>query len=362
MPNAKALLPALLPTLLLVSFSACNSGAPAPQSRPETPPPIAPFTADDLTRLSAASCPDHAAFITPQPIALTVTEIAPETREGATLNGLAFAGGWHLTSPEPNFGGLSGLTVHPKDHLLAVSDAGAFIWISMQDDAPSGFAAISYMRDEAGQHLQGKEASDSEGLELADGLALVSFERNHRVMAFDVANCGAAANGILVANIPDALAGLGRKIPENEGAEGLTLSADNQLIAGLEIKAGQGAPIVHIAPDKATFSNYITRPTDKRLVGLDTHDGVTFSLFRSYSPLTGNANEIHARLPGNPEPTVLAHLKRPFPVDNFEGLTATRLPDGTVRLYIISDDNFSGKQRTLLMAFDVVDAQTIPAN
>jgi hypothetical protein len=42
-------------------------------------------------------------------------------------------------------------------------------------------------------------------------------------------------------------------------------------------------------------------------------------------------------------------------MDNFEGVAARRMPDGRVRLYIVSDDNFSASQRTLLMIFDVVN-------
>jgi hypothetical protein len=45
-------------------------------------------------------------------------------------------------------------------------------------------------------------------------------------------------------------------------------------------------------------------------------------------------------------------LERPLTVDNFEGVAAQARPDGRVRFYLISDDNFSGKQRTLLLAFD----------
>jgi hypothetical protein len=314
---------------------------------------------ETLAGLQTASCPDTAKFLTPQAIPLTVNPINPETRAGAKLDGLTFAGGWHLMSDEPNFGGLSGLTVHPKDHILAVSDAGAFIWISMRDNAPSGYAAISYMLDETGVPIDGKTDADAEGLELVDGLAFVSLEHNHRILAFDLANCGAAANGITLAQIPARPKGLGRTIPDNEGAEALTLSAGGTLVAGLETKPAQGAPILSIAPNEAVFSGYIPRPNDKRLVGLDMLDNKMFSLFRSYSPLTGNANEIHAHAEGDAEPTILARLKRPFPVDNFEGITATRLPDGTVRLYIISDDNFSNKQRTLLMAFDVVGEDTL---
>ena len=338
--------------LLAGCLAACNGAQTTHHPEPDAPPPP-PITQEDMTQLRQASCSDPADFITPQSIPLTITPIVPDTQDGARLEGLQFAGAWHLESEEPNFGGLSGLAVHPKDHLLAVSDSGSFIWISMREHAPSGFGAIAYMRDENGNALDGKTDADAEGLAMDNGLALVSFERNHRVLAFDLANCGAAANGAVLAQIPARLAGLESDIPDNQGAEALTLSADRQLVAGLEIKAGQGAPIVNVAPDKATFSAYIPRPGDKRLVGLDTLDGTTFSLFRSYSPLTGNANEIHAHLLGNPEPKILATLKRPFPVDNFEGITATRLPNGTVRLYIISDDNFSAKQRTLLMAFDI---------
>ena len=45
-------------------------------------------------------------------------------------------------------------------------------------------------------------------------------------------------------------------------------------------------------------------------------------------------------------------LRRPLTVDNFEGLAAVPGQDGAIRFYVISDDNFSSRQRTLLLAFD----------
>ena len=53
---------------------------------------------------------------------------------------------------------------------------------------------------------------------------------------------------------------------------------------------------------------------------------------------------------------VLIELKHPGTVDNFEGIAAVATPTGT-RLYLLSDDNFSETQRTLLLAFDVVVAR-----
>ena len=41
-----------------------------------------------------------------------------------------------------------------------------------------------------------------------------------------------------------------------------------------------------------------------------------------------------------------------FTVDNLEGLAALPQRDGSIRFYLISDDNFSKLQRTLLLAFD----------
>jgi hypothetical protein len=45
-------------------------------------------------------------------------------------------------------------------------------------------------------------------------------------------------------------------------------------------------------------------------------------------------------------------LRGPLTVDNFEGLAAVPAKDGSIRFYLISDDNFSSSQRTLLLAFD----------
>jgi len=50
-------------------------------------------------------------------------------------------------------------------------------------------------------------------------------------------------------------------------------------------------------------------------------------------------------------PRRLALLEPPLTLDNFEGVAAVENPDGTTGLWMISDDNFSRRQRTLLMAF-----------
>ena len=51
--------------------------------------------------------------------------------------------------------------------------------------------------------------------------------------------------------------------------------------------------------------------------------------------------------------TELAVLDQPVTVDNYEGISAVRQPDGKVMLYVVSDDNFWGFQRTLMLMFEL---------
>jgi hypothetical protein len=75
-------------------------------------------------------------------------------------------------------------------------------------------------------------------------------------------------------------------------------------------------------------------------------------LLRDYNPLT-EATAVRIRITDAGGRTLDTHLiAAPATVDNFEGVAALPNPDGSVRLYIISDDNFSARQRTLLLAFD----------
>ncbi len=63
--------------------------------------------------LRAASCPGGTAFERAQTLAIIATPVDRGTagQQDQALNGMSFAGAWHLTADEPNFGGLSGLTV-----------------------------------------------------------------------------------------------------------------------------------------------------------------------------------------------------------------------------------------------------------
>jgi len=311
-----------------------------------------------------ASCPQGEAFAPPQPIDVAAAELGLGKADAVTealAPKVTYAGGWHLTSDEPNFGGLSGLDILESGDLLAVSDAGAFVQIGMDNGKPDGHGAISYMRGEDGKLLDGKRSSDSEGLHIGFGLAAVSFERDHRIAVFNFDGCGAAARGVLVG--PGSIvsvtgdppeSGLPEDLPENGGLEALTFHEDN-FLTGLEAGGQDGTPLFRPSIFGGQFyaAGDLRTPSGMKLTGLDTLGGSTFALFRRYLPLFGNTIEVRRYGALTDEGETLLRLERPLTVDNFEGVAAIGLEDDTVRLYVISDDNFSERQRTLLLTFDV---------
>ena len=58
---------------------------------------------------------------------------------------------------------------------------------------------------------------------------------------------------------------------------------------------------------------------------------------------------IGERAEGKLRGEIVARIAHPLPTDNFEGLAAVHQPDGGTDLWLISDDNDSMFQRTLLL-------------
>ncbi len=367
----------LLGAVLLAAGCSANSSAPDQGADIEgvlddvrvTVQPVTPSFPDVAANRAFASCPEGEAYAPPQPIRLDAIPIELGTKEAASkalAPNVSYAGGWHLTSDEPNFGGLSGLDILEDGNLLAVSDAGAFVQIDLVSGVPNGASTISYMRGPDGTLLDGKRTSDAEGLHVEFGLAVVSFERDHRVAAFNLDACGAAARGVPVsagsaigADGGPAPSGLPEDLPENNGLEALTFS-DGYFLTGIEAGDRTGTPLFRPTVFGGQFdpAGLLPTPRNFKLTGLDTVDEHTYALFRRYVPVFGNTIEVRRFSSLEHEGDRLFRLDRSVSVDNFEGIAATKLEDGTVRLFIISDDNFSAQQRSLLMAFDVSETDT----
>ncbi|KDA01376.1 hypothetical protein HOC_16012 [Hyphomonas oceanitis SCH89] len=342
--------------LLLMSIGACAAPEIAETAATKPSPATALWSFESASRnLREESCPAGTRFgaplsldITATPVSLNDEDANPPLPDVAT-----FAGGWSLTSDNTNFGGLSGLETLPDGKLLSISDVGAFVWLGMTDGHPDGTGELAYMLGQDGGQLSGKAEGDSEGLAYRDGLAIVSFERNHRLEAFDLENCGAAARAALVAKLP--AEANGKPIDENQGAEALSISRDGILTYGLESLFGGPSPMGEVfanGTSKLTGED-AANPRGYSFVGRDevpvsSKSPIIITLYRSYDPIRGNRNIITWSTSDE-----RIELKRPMLVDNFEGVAGEIGAEGRLRIWMISDNNFSGKQQTLLYAFDV---------
>lgn len=339
-----------------------------------------------LSALRARSCPAGTPPSEGDSVVLNASPVALQAVNPArkSIGALTFVAGFHLTSPDARFGGLSGLDLLDDEHLLAVGDTGRFVWIDLAKDGITPVAArITALKDAKGKPLSQKGEADAEGLAVKDGLALVSFERDARILAYDIGACGAAARGAPIKwNLPDALSR--QKLPgdENQGVEGLAVTDDWYLLSGVETKVGKASPLSARPLEGAAQFDLAIGENAPELVGLDQladgDDLRIFSLHRSSRVLSGNAITIvetvlERRLDQSSLPAriiseidersrwqfavkssrVLAEMNLLVTIDNFEGIAARQMPDGRIRLFLISDDNFSTSQRTLLMIYDV---------
>ncbi|MEL6727681.1 MAG: esterase-like activity of phytase family protein [Pseudomonadota bacterium] len=303
--------------------------------------------------LRAQSCPQGTTFqrASDLPISVIDTERGTNSALKMNLTGLTLAGAWQLEAENDEFGGLSGMDVLRSGSLLTVSDDGKFVWIGVDPvtGAPDGIGSIAYMRNTEGKIFPTKRAADAEDLAFRDGLAFVSFEQTHRIEAYDLETCGTAAHAARVVTLDKVVAG--DVLRNNRGPEGLALVGET-LEVGFEANASGGSPYGTARIDGTLENLQRTRqPLLYMLTGLDHEDGLSTKVFRAYDPARG-ARAI-LQVYANGEQIAEARLKPPLPVDNFEAVALGTAPDGARRIWLLSDDNFSSDQRTLLLALDL---------
>lgn len=278
-----------------------------------------------------------------------------------TVGRLRFRGGLALSAPEAMFGGVSGIEVLEDGRLIGVTDNGYWLEARILLDESSALigvdrARMTFMRDENARPFARKEDGDAEALaQLPDGRFAVAFEQTQSIRIYDLNRdgpFGAAQRG-------PALAGVERLFP-NAGLEALAADETGALIAGAE--GGGGATPLWRAPLRgaaaAPIAAHYPLARGFSLTGLDRLPGGGFvALERFYAPIIGARARLtrFASLEGD-EVAVeeLALIAPPMPVDNFESIAAVRV-GGATRIYIMSDDNFSRRQRTLLFAFDLIE-------
>jgi hypothetical protein len=291
---------------------------------------------------TAANQPRHSIAITATPLPGTGSKIGPFRLVSAAA----------LTSPETAFGGLSGLAALADGRLLAVTDAGD--WLLYQPGATSGEIGSIAMPGDV------KSDRDAEGVAFTpDGRTLVSLEQQHRILGF-------AGHGPPLTPAGEPLYRTDTMgWPPNGGGESLAVLGNGSLIWIAEnvVSADGARTALLVAPSGATRRIMIEgvdgfAPTDA--VALDeTHLLVLHRRFTGAE--TAAAISIVDLAPvlagGNAAPgKLLARWGRgdKWPVDNMEGIALVRRKTGPSILYLVSDDNFSAAQRTILLQLEVI--------
>ncbi|WP_325061468.1 esterase-like activity of phytase family protein [Vitreimonas sp.] len=303
---------------------------------------------------------------TPEQWRAVDVETAPVALGAERVGRLRFRGGVEISSADEVFGGISDLEVLDDNRILAISDNGDWFEARLVLNEAGDLVGVSdvrsaFMRDENGRLFPTKRHGDSEDLsQLPDGRFAVSFEQTQSIRIYDFNRdgpFGAARPGPRLAGV--------ERLHRNAGLEAIAATAEGALLVGAEGGEQRTTPL-WLAPldAQAPVEPRIGYPAalGYSLTALDRlPDGGFVALERFYAPVIGARARITmfpetslaARGEALPALTVLAELAPPMPVDNFEGIAAQRLGSGATRIYVVSDDNFSDRQRTLLYAFDV---------
>ena len=315
-----------------------------------------------LSLASTVACAEEKAR--PLEIRAKSLPLAYADRDAKTLGKLHHLGTLKLTSPDSDFGGLSGLIVSPDGkRFLAITDQSNWVTgeLAYAGGRLSGIRGITIapLRDETGKPLSGKQG-DAEGLAgNLDGDVHVSFEREHRIWTYAFGEKGLEARARPVktpADLDDA--------PVNGGLEALAQLKGGKLLALTEYMKDDAGNlrgwVIDPASGKSDPLAVVTRPpyaiTDVRQLP----GGDILTLERRFNR-TGGVGFAMRRFPlGSLEQEapirgeVLAEVGMDYVIDNMEGLSVRTDEAGRTLVYVLSDDNFNGPlQQTLLMLFEL---------
>jgi hypothetical protein len=307
------------------------------------------------------------AAASPDELGLTFSFAPHDPAQAADAAGVRVLGALALRStlagrPVPRE--LSGLAWSEDDGLLyAVSDAGWLLHLEPRfaGDTLQGVRLVATHRlsDSRGQPLARRDA-DAEGLALrdaADGVAgntrlLISFEGEPVV-----AEHAPDGRRRITLPLPDALNDLARYEGRNHGLEALAWHPLHGLVTAPEkpLRGDSRRAIMLYAGDGRRWPYPVEDIATQSITGLDTlPDGSLLAIERRYanpwlpvvctlSVLTPDGDALRIRR--------LASFSsaRGWPVDNFEAVAHYR----GQRFFVVSDDNESPLQRSLLILFEI---------
>ena len=324
-----------------------------------TEPPLKPVPPDEYSVADPYSIEVHA-----RPISSFDRTNPLHTRFGA----LEFRSGLALTSRFPGFGGLSGIRLDAKgERFISFSDKGAWFTgrIVYRGREMIGVDDVeaSPMLWSDGRPITAHGFFDSESIAFDGPFVYIGFERVNQILRFNFSKGFTRSVGELVPTPPAV-----RKLPFNKGLEALVMVPKGLPLAGTLIALSERG----LDPDGNLIAFLIGGPRPgqfsvRRTESFDISDAVLLPsgdllvLERKFSLLNGIGVRIRrialaSVAPGAvvDGPVDLRCRSRPPRSTTWKASTRIVTPEGETVLTMVSDDNFSMIQRTLLLQFTLL--------
>ncbi len=287
---------------------------------------------------------------------ITVSRIATESDSAAP--GWSVAGIWQIRSDSMLFGGFSGLIVEPGGHVRAFSDRGTRLDLA----SPDGPGARRILDVQSLPKSGPRDLPDIEAAthEPATGDYWLALENRHTLHRFD-------ANDRETGKIE--LDSEALNWTDNTGAEALLRLKDGRFVVMPE---GRRVGLIFAddpidAPGFETFAYLPPIPGHAATDLAQLPDGRVLLLLRNLDFGLGGIPPFESKIaigpppqPGHDtawEPQITLDLAGVIPRENYEGMAVQVMPDGKVAVWLVSDDNLSILQRTLLVKLIVDPAQ-----
>jgi hypothetical protein len=289
-----------------------------------------------------------------QDISLKPLQLDPDNPAMRQVGGLEFIAAWELRSQNEDFGGISALTALKDGRFVGIGDAGTIIGFGLTNDASTDRPFIVPLPNLDGPENSYKDR-DSEGIayDPNSDQFWVSFEAHHAIRRYS--GSFARSTGIVR---PAAM----QNWPKNKGAESLIRLKNGQFIIIAESVDDGTHSALLFSGDPVEPGSNITEfrfrpPTGYRVTdGVQLPDGRIALVNRSIGFPQGFSAKISLLDPNNigtsavAAGTVIASMASPLLVDNLEGIAVTT-EGPQIYLWLVSDNNFSIFQRTILMKF-----------
>ena len=311
---------------------------------------------------------------TPQPVTITVRRIEaflPKEPRRQEFGALRFLGGLVLKASSRDFGSLSGLAIDQAgNRLYAVADTGFWFQAALETDDAGRIkgladATLAPLTGKDGKPLIGKDDFDAEAISFVPASPrtktdriLMSFERNGAIRHY-ILTPDYQLDWAETLKVPPSL----RKVGWNKGLEAITymqggpLAGNTVTITEESFDAQRNIRAAVFGPSRnfpfsvrASEGFAVTDAAglpNGDLILLERRFHLSEGVFMRLRYIEAAAIQPNAVVDG----THLMEADMSAVIDNMEGLAITNGPDGETILNIVSDDNHSFFQRTLLLQF-----------